>query len=202
MLKHIKNIKTKAIMKKILFAAAVLFAAQTFAQAQATKKTAVNGYGCGLVELTYINGKPALNIGGYGGVLLNHRFLIGASGANVLFRHKVNGSNQSMSFNYYGLYTEYRMPSTQWYQFSVGLTSAMGWQENKLVSTNKANTRRDGNITYVFQPRIGVNAKLTTFMQLQGYASYRFTGNTKSTYYNRSNYNGASIGMALVFGGF
>jgi predicted secreted Zn-dependent protease len=63
-------------------------------------------------------------------------------------------------------------------------------------------TRKDGDYTYVVQPKIAVNTRITKFMQVQAYGSYRITGNTNSQYYQEKNYNGPSAGVSLVFGGF
>jgi hypothetical protein len=184
--------------------AAALFLGITsvHAQTKQTPATSVSGYGGGVAELTFIDGKPALNIGGYGGFLLNRRLLIGVSGNNIMFKHTVNGAKENMSFNYYGLYTEYRFPTQSILQVSAGVTGAMGWLENKLVSSDKNKFRRDGDMTFVIQPKLGLNVRVTKFMQIQGYASYRFTGNTNSTHYTQNNFNGVSGGAGLLFGGF
>ena len=171
-----------------------------FAHAQ-TAKTPLRGYGAGAAEITWVNGKPALALGAYGGMLLNHKWLIGISGTNIMFNQQVNGKDADFQFNYYGLYSEYRFKPSRPLSLSVGLSGAMGWQENDLVS-GKDSKKRDGDYTYVFQPRVGLNVKVTSFMQVQAYGAYRFTGNTNSEYYTKSNYNGASGGVGLVFGAF
>jgi hypothetical protein len=190
-------------MKKFMVLLLVVFTGNiSNAQSSKSNIAKTTGYGGGVAELTFVNGSPALNIGGYGGVLINRRVLVGLSGNNILFKNTVNGVKHNMSFNYYGIYSEYRFPTKSILQVSSGITAALGWQENKLVNPSRENTRRDGNMTFVIQPKLGLNIRIAKFMQVQGYASYRFTGNTHSVYYNGANYNGASFGAALLFGGF
>jgi hypothetical protein len=62
--------------------------------------------------------------------------------------------------------------------------------------------KKEGDFTNVIQPKIGLNIKVTKFMQVQAYGSYRFTGNTNSSSYSGKNFNGASAGVGLVFGAF
>jgi hypothetical protein len=188
-------------MKKTILL--LLVAAMTMgANAQQTNsKSKITGYGAAFTELTWVNGNTAMNIGAYGGVLINHKLLIGASGNNVFFKQTVNGKKENMQLNYYGLYTEYRIQPQQPVHFSIGLTGALGWHENELINTQKRN-RKDGDFVPVIQPRLAVNVKLTKFMQVQAFGSYRFTGNTNSTYYTEKNHNGVSAGASLVFGGF
>lgn len=166
-----------------------------------TSKQHVTGHGAGIAELTWVNGQAALNIGGYGGVLVNHKFMIGLAGNNVFFKQTVNGKKDSYQLNYYGLYSEYRFNPENLVHISIGLTGALGWQENDIINTQKTG-RKDGDLTFVIQPKLALNTKITKFMQIQAYGTYRFTGNTNSLYYAKSNYNDASAGISLVFGGF
>ncbi len=186
-------------MKKIIMLLAII-AISAGANAQ-TSKQHVTGYGAGIAEITYVNGQVAMNLGGYGGVLVNHKFMIGLAGNNVFFKQTVNGKKESFQLNYYGLYSEYRFKPENAVHVSLGLTGALGWQENEIKNAQKTG-RKDGDFTYVIQPKLAINTKIAKFMQVQAYASYRFTGNTNSLYYARSNYNGASAGISLVFGGF
>lgn len=186
-------------MKKVLFMIVILLA--TIGLQAQSKKIVSGGYGAAISEITWIDGKPALSLGAYGGWLINHKILIGAAGTNSFFKHTVNGRKENFQFNYYGLYTEYRFMPEKRVHASVGLTGALGWQENDLVNAQKSR-KRDGDLTYVIVPKLAVNVKVTSFMQVQAYGSYRITGDTKSQYYASGNYNGAAAGVSLVFGSF
>jgi hypothetical protein len=184
----------KAILMLVITAAAIGTTAQT-------SKTKLGAHGAAISEITLVNGKAALNLGAYGGVLINHKLLIGVAGNNIFFKQTVNNKKESFQFNYYGLYSEYRFMPERKIGVAVGLTGAMGWQENDIRSFQKT-SRKDGRFTFVIQPKLGLNVKVTKFMQVQAYSSYRFTGNTFSSYCSAKNYNGISGGAGLVFGSF
>jgi hypothetical protein len=186
-------------MKQSIFV--LLLTAMTIGATAQTRTSPIGGYGAGITEIAWLDGKPALNLGAFGGVLIRHRLLIGAAGNNLFFQRTVNGKKENFQFNYYGLYTEYRLLPEKPVHLSVGLTGALGWQENNIVATQKSG-RRDGRTTYVIQPKLAINTSITRFMQLQAYGSYRITGNTNSLYYTNTNYNGISAGIGLVFGSF
>jgi hypothetical protein len=186
-------------MKKILFMSLVIAAA--FTSTAQTKKSNIGGYGAGTADITFINGKAALSVGAYGGVLINHKLLIGAGGNNIMFKQNVNGKSEKFQFNYYGLYTEYRILSLENTDVTVGVLGGMGWLENQL-GANKGSMKRDGDITHVIQPKLGINLSVTKFMQVQAYGGYRFTGNTNSANYTAKNMNGFNGGIGLVFGSF
>lgn len=186
-------------MKKTILM--LLITAATIGATAQTNKTKVGGYGAAISEITWVDGIVALNLGAYGGVLVNHKLLIGLAGNNIFFKKTVNNKKESFQFNYYGLYSEYRFMPERKVGISVGLTGALGWQENNIKTLQKTG-KKDGDFTFVIQPKLGLNVKVTKFMQAQAYSSFRFTGNTNSAYYSAKNYNGISGGISLVFGSF
>lgn len=186
-------------MKKVILT--IIFSVSTMISTAQSKKIALGGYGAGTAELTYVNEKPALNLGAYGGVLLNHKWLIGLSGNNISFKQDAFGVDRKMQLNYYGLYTEYRFMPERKVNVSLGITGALGWLERENLNS-EGEMNKDGDFTSVIQPKLGLNIKVFQFMQVQAYGSYRFTGNTNSTFQSGKNLDGASAGIGLVFGSF
>lgn len=186
-------------MKKVMFT--LIVSAIAMSGIAQNNKAVIGGYGAGFAELAWVGGKAGLNLGGYGGVLINHKLLLGVAGNNIFFKQSLAGKKQDFQFNYYGLYTEYKIAPEKNVHLTAALTGAMGWLENDLAGSKKSG-KRDGDFTYVIQPKMAVNVKVTSFMQVQAYGTYRFTGNTNSEFYTRKNLNGFSSGVALVFGGF
>lgn len=195
---YCQNSKNKTMKQTILLVAILATGSICMAQ-QKTKP--IGGYGAGTAEITWLDGKPVLAIGGYGGVLINHKLLLGAAGSNLLFKEKVNGIKEKFQFNYYGLFAEYKLYPTQHVHLSAAVTTAIGWLENDIKSNEKG-WKKDGDYTYVIQPKLALNIKVTRFMQAQVYTNYRITGDTKSIYYHSKNFNGASAGISLLFGAF
>lgn len=168
----------------------------------AQKKTNhITGIGAGFTELTWVDDKPAVAPGAYGGILINHSFFIGAYGSNILFSKVMSNHKSRFQFNHYGIYTAYRFSPARTLSLSTGVRAGMGWLENKQSQDNNS-WRKNGNYTWVITPGLELNTRVTEFMQLQVYGAYRFTGNTNSILLYNSNFNGASAGIALVFGKF
>lgn len=169
--------------------------------AQKSNFGVTGAYGGGTAELNFVNGKPALAVGGYGGMLLGKKWMLGIGGNNLFFSSKSNGKSMDQQFNYYGLYSEYYVVKSDNINLFLGALSGLGWLENEGAST-KDRMRKDGNFTWVAQPRLGTQVKITSFMRATAYAGYRFTGDTKSTHYSEKNLNGISLGAGLIFGKF
>lgn len=169
--------------------------------AQKNNFKVTGAYGGGTAELNFVNGKPALAIGGYGGILLGKKMMIGVGGNNLFFTSKSNGKSIDQQFNYYGLYSEYYVVKSDNINLFIATLSGIGWLENEEDSP-KNRMRKDGKFTWVAQPRLGTQVKITSFMRATAYAGYRITGNTESTNYSEKNLNGISLGAGLIFGKF
>ncbi|MCU0388195.1 MAG: hypothetical protein MUE71_06270 [Chitinophagaceae bacterium] len=161
----------------------------------------IGGYGMASAELTFVEKEAAINIGAYGGILLNHKWLIGVSGNNIQFKRTIQDQKVNFQFNYYGLYSEYRFFHANPVSVTLGTTAALGWLTNE-VNQEKGQSKKDGDYTYVIQPQLGLNVKITRFMQARLHGGYRFTGNTNSTHYSGKNLNAINAGAGLVFGSF
>lgn len=185
-------------MKHVFLFFAVISA---FAVSAQGTKAKLGGYGMAYTEFTTVNGKPAQGIGGYGGLLVNHKWLIGISGINVLFRQDVESKSERFQFNNYGLYTEYRFLHDKPVNLTLGVSGSMGWVTT--TANAKGSTMpKDGDFTYVLQPQLGIDIKVFRFMQVRLNGGYRFSGKTNSTYYSGTNMNGVSVGAGLSFGAF
>lgn len=188
----------KRIVKLTPFVFFSLLYVHSFAQ---PGKKSIGGYGAVHSGISWMNNKPVVAIGAYGGVLINHKLLLGGTGNTVFFNHQVNGKSEKFQFNYYGLYTEYRLKPWHSFQLAAGMTGALGWQENQVFTATKTR-KRDGDFTFVFEPKLAVYRKVNKFMQVHLQGSYRFTGSTHSVHFPRSHYNGPALGAGLVFGLF
>jgi hypothetical protein len=186
----------KLILVLMISASAIISMAQT-------KKTTVGGYGAATAELTKISGDPALSLGGNGGIILNHKWVLGLSGSNILFNEKSDELKIKYQFNYYGLYSEYRFIPERKVNVSIGLTGAMGWLEQESRNADgEMKMKKEGDFTYVIQPKVGINVTVTKFMQVQVYGSYRFSGDTNVNNFSSKALNGTSAGVGLFFGSF
>ena len=97
-------------MKKVIFVF-ILLTGMTFSQEETllSGKLQSGGFGAPTVKFTLIDGLGAVLVGGYGGWLINHSFLIGVGGyglANAISYHS-NGTVSPQLDLYPNLYFPY-----------------------------------------------------------------------------------------------
>ncbi|BFG71663.1 hypothetical protein KACHI17_25440 [Sediminibacterium sp. KACHI17] len=184
-------------MKKgILFAFLVTAAIAVNAQS----KSKIKGLGAGMVSVTNVDGKMALNIGGYGGILINDKWTFGASGNNFFLSKRIGAENRKFQFSYYGLYNEYRFGQLRNVHISAGITTGIGALHTKSTGV-KPEYKLDGKWTPVVQPKLILNIPVTSFMQVQVHGSYLMTGKTNNMGFTKQRMNGVDGGISLLFGG-
>lgn len=171
--------------------------------AQAQQKTKVSGYGAATAEINNIDGRGNLSVGGYGGVLLNHRWLIGAAGSNTFLNKTINGSKTSFQYNTYGLYSEYHVNPKSPVHLVAGLMVGAGYlQQKKGTTTNEDQYARVGEWHTVISPNLGLSIDVTSFMRIHTRASYNYSADPKTTALTKENLRAVAGSIALVFGKF
>jgi hypothetical protein len=185
-------------MKRTIFLL-ILAAASFSVQAQKTKK--ISGYGAATADINNMASRTNLNVGAYGGVLLNHKWLIGAAGSNTFLRKTINGNSQSFQYHNYGLYTEYHLNPEKPVHLVAGLMAGAGYlQAKQAVAGDKYS--RVGDWHYLITPNVGLSVNVTKFMRVHTRVSYHFAGDTKYSDLTSRDLRSLSGGVALVFGSF
>ncbi len=180
----------------------ILFLLISMHSAIAQPKTkSVDAYAIATAELAAIKNKTALGIGGYAGILLNKDWFIALGGSNLLFKHTVNNSSTRFQFNQYGIYAEKHFFNPGNVRFTTALFAGGGWLNYDSKEAGKK-FKRDGDYTYVIQPKIAITVPVFKFMQLQVHTAYRFTGGIKSELFSTGNMNGITAGLSLLLGTF
>lgn len=162
----------------------------------------VGGFGGGSAEMTTINGDLALSIGGYGGVLLDNKWLIGISGSNSFFKYEKTDGEKKLQFNHYGLYAEYRFHPESSVGLVTGLMVGGGFLDSEDRPGKIGENGRDGDFMYVIQPNLTLSVGLTSFLKVELKAGYRFTDNPGSELYDKKNLNGLITGISIIAGSF
>ena len=153
----------------------------------------VGSYGSVTNEVTSIADKAHYSLGGYGGVLLNHKLLLGGLG-KVVFTERSNHRFNQSTFVYFGPYTEYLIKPENVVHFSVGLMGGLGVFSSIIGEKS--------NLIFVTEPKLGIQVNVTNFMRIAGNISYRYTGNTKYGSFKEDDFNSISTGVGLSFGKF
>ena len=178
----------------------------------------LGGFGGPEVRYTRIQGEDAMLVGGKGGLLLNHSFVIGGAGYGIVTSHKVDGYDWSgiepfkardsvacLEGGWGGLYMEYiNHPHKRIHLAASALIGAGG-----LVYTNprdwdddKKHEIYESSAFFVFEPGIWIELNVFKFMRIDFGAAYRVVAGLDLPNTENSDLSGPSLNMAVKFGSF
>jgi hypothetical protein len=173
------------------------------------------GFGAPVVKYTQIIGEPSLLVGGRGGWIINHTFVIGGGGYGLVnnIRSTEPGSfifpygDTFLNFGYGGLELEYIGQSDKLIHYSVLVLLGGG-------SVSYINKGFDGDIFgesdldspadifFVLEPGVSIELNVTTFFRINGGISYRFISGAAFDTYSNSDLAGLSAVLTFKFGSF
>ncbi|SFO56055.1 hypothetical protein SAMN05428949_5756 [Chitinophaga sp. YR627] len=208
-------------MKKILAALLVLAAQQTFAQSnQETlfsakkngKKTTIGAYGVPAAKFTPIDGKFGLLTGGYGGVLLNGKIMLGA-GAYSLVNNvetptmNTAGYKEYVNLWYTGFVAEYIHNSDKLVHWTAGALLGGGGvgrrDKNRWENDDwDHNSVYDQSGFFVAEPFANLEVNITKFLRLDVGASYRYIAGSSTAGITDGKIGGPSLNIGLKAGKF
>jgi hypothetical protein len=174
----------------------------------------ITGYGAVSNKFTSIRGEFANMAEVYGGVFINHRFLLGLGGAATTNNIKVPQKflaepDRELSYQYaqFGLMTEYVFWSNRVVHFNVGLFSGGGmtvqyerqyddWDEEDSDYDN------DENFFYVLEPGIQAEVNIFRWMRFSPGISYRKSFGSDGLGMSDGDISDLSYNVTLKFGKF
>ncbi|MHB8852874.1 MAG: hypothetical protein ACYC6P_05925 [Ignavibacteriaceae bacterium] len=200
-------------MKKIIFVF-ILLTGITFSQEETllSGKLQSGGFGAPTVKFTLIDGLGAVLVGGYGGWLINHSFLIGVGGyglANAITYHGYGVQlalypnlnfpfhENDIRFGYGGLVLEYIGNHSKLVHSSFSILIGAG----NINSGYNSNYLSENNF-FVVEPELNLEFNITTFFRINSGIGYRFISGIKSGYYSDVNLNAPELSLNLKFGKF
>lgn len=203
------------IMKRLLLAVTVLFLAN-LAQAQQIETLAghkggskkLSAYGALQGKLTTIDGKLAVITGGYGGVFLNKKILLGAGGYSLTNRVKVNSTdNREWGLWYTGGVFEYVHNSDKLFHWSAGaLVGGGGVSDREDVSSGNKDHDRDivhaSNAVFVAEPFVNAEMNITPYIRLIAGGTYRQILGTGNVGISDGKLSGPSFHLGIKAGIF
>lgn len=177
------------------------------------------GYGGPVVKFTNFNGKFAVMVGGYGGWLINHSFMIGGGGYGLVTSHypdhppQVSGpanlslEGSRMEFGYGGGMLEYIFKPTSVVHSSVSLLIGAGEVSLRYHDAGTFWDMMDGyegqkDGVFVLEPSVNVELNVTTFFRVNAGGSYRLVSGASMYGLTNKDLSGPSINLALKFGAF
>ncbi len=133
------------------------------------------GFGGPSLRITKINGETAVLVGGRGGWIINHVFMIGGAGYGLVTRNaaKTPGllGEKDLDVGYGGLEMEYYVNPNDLIHGSVRLLLGGGgvaYREDVMATSH-----RDMDGFFVAEPGVSINLNVTHFFRISAGASYR-----------------------------
>ena len=177
------------------------------------------GFGAPVVKYTQIKGDPALLIGGRGGWIINHTFVLGAGGYSLVTDVETDTPpsilfpvypylGSYINLGYGGLELEYIVQSDQMLHFSVytliggGAVSYRGQELNDVIHLSEYDYDYPNDAFFVLEPAVNAELNVTSFMRICAGFSYRFISGVRMDNLKNSDLTGPSGVLTFKFGSF
>jgi hypothetical protein len=161
------------------------------------------GFGGPMMQVGSIGGSSAVFVGGKGGWIVNHTFVLGGGAyglANNIAAKTVgpNGETQMM-FGYGGLLLEYLHESD----------ALIHWSASLLVGGGGIDYKNHGGVSpinstsfFVAEPSVGINLNISEHFTVGAGASYRALSNFSTSIADSKDLEGGSVYLVAKFGKF
>ena len=199
-------------MKKIsiILVIAIIFGQQVFAQEETllSGKITHGGFGGPVVKFTKIKGEFGVLVGGRGGWIINHTFVLGLGGyglvnnidANILQHEQVPFIN----LGYGGFEMEYIIHSDKVLHYSLIALIGGGAVTYRDRFDNDSDFDWDygQNTFFVFEPSANIELNITDFFRIDAGIGYRFISGVDFDNLKNKDIAGPSGILTLKFGKF
>jgi hypothetical protein len=183
-------------------------------------KVTFGGYGAVETKFSSINNQFGVFVGGRGGVIINHSFILGLGGYGLTTSHKVDGykikdpyypdSTAYLRMGYGGLHIGYIIEPNEVLHISTGLLIGGGWAgyTQEMSSNNHSTYMNNNNFSYestglfIAEPSVGAELNITNFFRIELNANYRFVSLVELPVTKSSDLGGFSGSLAFKFGKF
>jgi hypothetical protein len=195
-------------MKYVLFLLFVILSLPVFAQEQTligSGDIENGGFGGPAVKVTSINGEPAILVGGRGGWIINHTYVLGGAGYGLVTNVRTKNTDsvhQFIQMGYGGLDLEYIASSNDLVHLSLGLLIGGGGIGFKNNADDMLDNHRTMESFFVLEPSAHANLNVTHFFRIAGGVSYRYVNGLKSPLSTNTDLSGLSAVLTLKFGKF
>ena len=193
----------------------IVFSYQLFAQEETlvgNGEITHGGFGGPVIKYSQFNGEPAVLVGGRGGWIINHSFIIGGGGYGLV--NNIGADNTSfgfwgtkpyIDFGYGGVELEYIIHSDRLIHFSVYSLiggGSVSYRGDLLDNDDwdKWDSPRDA--FFVFEPAANVELNIISFFRINAGISYRFVSGAKLDDLKDSDLAGPAATLTFKFGKF
>ncbi len=186
-------------MKKMVFVLIILLIFPTAAfSAERTllgdREIDHGGYGGPVIKIGAINSQGALFLGGCGGWIIDHTFVIGGGGYGLV--NDIRSAGNRIDLGYGGLLLEYIMGSDNLVHLNPRALIGYGW-----IAYDVTDSVDDGY--FAFEPGINVEVNITPWLRVSGGVQYLLTsGIGDIPGLDEKDVNGPSVLLVFKFGAF
>ncbi len=198
-------------MKKLVIVFVLIFCSFNYAQEETLLGTGEidhGGFGGPVVKFTSINDQFGVLVGGRGGWIINHSFVIGGGGYGLVNEVEgtqlLNERKMFLNFGYGGFEMEYIMNWEKIAHSSVYLLIG-GGGVNHRDRTREMDWNWDNDETDVFfviEPAVNFELNIVSFFRLGIGASYRFISGVDDSGLTDKDLSGPSAMLTFKFGKF
>ena len=165
------------------------------------------GFGGPVVKYTQIKNEPAVLVGGRGGWIINHTFVIGGGGYGLVNQieadYLVDFNQPYINFGYGGLELEYIIQSDRLVHFSIyTLIGAGGVNYRDKYYNDWYNWDFHSDEFFVLEPALNVEVNITSFFRINAGASYRYISGLSYNDLSNEDFSGFSGVLTFKFGSF
>ncbi|HEY9167729.1 MAG TPA: hypothetical protein VIS48_16365 [Candidatus Kryptonia bacterium] len=172
------------------------------------------GYGGPAVRFSTIDNHFAVMVGGYGGWLINHTFLLGGGGYGLVNSisapqaatlYYSAGQDFRFNFGYGGLFLEYIGAPDNLFHFSISTligAGGVGYGYWNNYSNSLWGISSPTSAFFVLEPGAGVELNITPFFRLNAGGSYRLVRGSDLVGITDSELSDLSIYLTFKFGKF
>jgi len=163
------------------------------------------GFGGPVVKFGTFNGELGVLVGGRGGWIINHSFILGGGGYGLAnnVRAKTLGPNgeRYVNFGYGGLELEYIPQSDKLVHLSFMVligAGGVGWRDEDVgVSRNS-----EGDAFFIVEPAVHATLNVTKYFRISAGASFRVISGVNSDVSSNASLGGPSAVLTFRFGKF
>lgn len=174
------------------------------------------GYGAPVVKFTTVKGEFGVMVGGYGGWLINHAFMIGGGGFGLVTNHYASPASGNtydifgrgrLEFGYGGGMLEFIFSPMSVVHSSLSLligggTVSFTSQRYNGFDMWYGSAEQQQDPVFVLEPSLNVELNVTSFFRVNAGGSYRYVSGVSMYGLKNADLSGASINLAFKFGAF
>lgn len=163
------------------------------------------GYGGPVVKIGQIHGKNGVFVGGQGGWIINHQFIIGGGGYgltnDILMQGIESTEDLYLNFGYGGLFLEYIIAPKKLVHVAVNSLIGAGGVSFRDKDYQQTDTYNDDSF-FVLEPGICLALNLHNHIRVTLGGNYRYITGADMEGTSNSELSGATFEVRLKFGSF